>query len=267
MGIETPSRHNPAMMLGAPHEGFTPLEMAHAFRPSPHAASGSAATSTRFPGNEKDPRDDGPVAINKIVNADGKTIDENEREEGAGALDERRRRREVDPRAVIVQRHRRDASLGGDDWGKTGTTENYGDAWFCGGTDHFTACVWVGHAQTNTPMETEYGGEPGRRRYLPGRDLGLGDVDRRGASTRSTRPTDERTRAPTRARQLRQRQQRRATAAPSSAQLRRAAAAAAAVAAAARGHAGPARPLRRRRRWRRHGRRHRRHRALALAAA
>ena len=45
-------------------------------------------------------------------------------------------------------------------WGKTGTTENNGDAWFCGGSDNFTACVWVGHAQTNTPMETEFSGGP-----------------------------------------------------------------------------------------------------------
>ena len=53
------------------------------------------------------------------------------------------------------------AQTGSDDaWGKTGTTDNNGDAWFCGGTDHFTACVWVGHAQTNTPMETEYDGGP-----------------------------------------------------------------------------------------------------------
>ena len=43
---------------------------------------------------------------------------------------------------------------------RPGTTDNNGDAWFCGGTEHFTACVWVGHAQTNTPMETEYAGGP-----------------------------------------------------------------------------------------------------------
>ena len=31
-------------------------------------------------------------------------------------------------------------------WGKTGTTENNGDAWFCGGVaDEVTACVWVGY--------------------------------------------------------------------------------------------------------------------------
>ena len=51
-------------------------------------------------------------------------------------------------------------SAGHDAWGKTGTTENNGDAWFCGGTTHFTACVWVGHADTNTSMTTDYNGGP-----------------------------------------------------------------------------------------------------------
>ena len=45
-------------------------------------------------------------------------------------------------------------------WGKTGTTENNGDAWFCGATDEVTACVWVGHADSTTPMTTEFAGGP-----------------------------------------------------------------------------------------------------------
>jgi penicillin-binding protein 1A len=45
-------------------------------------------------------------------------------------------------------------------WGKTGTTENNGDAWFCGGTEEVTACVWVGYADTTTPMTTLYNGGP-----------------------------------------------------------------------------------------------------------
>ena len=46
-------------------------------------------------------------------------------------------------------------------WGKTGTTENNGDAWFCGGIgDEVTACVWVGYADTTTPMTTLYNGGP-----------------------------------------------------------------------------------------------------------
>lgn len=47
--------------------------------------------------------------------------------------------------------------------GKTGTTENYGDAWFCGMTMQYTACVWMGDPASRTPMRsvggrTVYGG-------------------------------------------------------------------------------------------------------------
>jgi len=36
--------------------------------------------------------------------------------------------------------------------GKTGTTQNYGDAWFVGYTPRFTAAVWVGYADSNRAM-------------------------------------------------------------------------------------------------------------------
>ena len=45
-------------------------------------------------------------------------------------------------------------------WGKTGTTENYGDAWFVGATDKYTVAVWVGYPGGAKPMRTEYRGEP-----------------------------------------------------------------------------------------------------------
>ena len=46
-------------------------------------------------------------------------------------------------------------------WGKTGTTEDNGDAWFCGGiSDEATACVWVGYPDSTTPMTTLYNGGP-----------------------------------------------------------------------------------------------------------
>ena len=44
--------------------------------------------------------------------------------------------------------------------GKTGTTENYGDAWFVGYTPQLVTAVWVGYPHTLRPMETEYDGEP-----------------------------------------------------------------------------------------------------------
>jgi penicillin-binding protein 1A len=43
--------------------------------------------------------------------------------------------------------------------GKTGTTENYGDAWFVGYTPQLAVAVWVGYPNNLTPMLTEYEGE------------------------------------------------------------------------------------------------------------
>ena len=42
--------------------------------------------------------------------------------------------------------------------GKTGTTENYGDAWFVGYTPDLVTAVWVGYPNQLIPMTTEYHG-------------------------------------------------------------------------------------------------------------
>ena len=44
--------------------------------------------------------------------------------------------------------------------GKTGTTENYGDAWFVGFNKELTVAVWVGYPDELRYMKTEYGGSP-----------------------------------------------------------------------------------------------------------
>jgi membrane peptidoglycan carboxypeptidase len=44
--------------------------------------------------------------------------------------------------------------------GKTGTTENYGDAWFVGYTPDLVTAVWVGYPDELRPMLTEYRGRP-----------------------------------------------------------------------------------------------------------
>jgi len=44
--------------------------------------------------------------------------------------------------------------------GKTGTTENYGDAWFVGYTPQLVAAVWVGYPNELVPMETQFNDEP-----------------------------------------------------------------------------------------------------------
>jgi penicillin-binding protein 1A len=44
--------------------------------------------------------------------------------------------------------------------GKTGTTENYGDAWFVGYTPQLVAAVWVGYPNKLIPMTSQFFGEP-----------------------------------------------------------------------------------------------------------
>ena len=46
--------------------------------------------------------------------------------------------------------------------GKTGTTENYGDAWFVGFTPDLVTAVWVGYPNKLVPMLTEFHGHPSR---------------------------------------------------------------------------------------------------------
>ena len=36
--------------------------------------------------------------------------------------------------------------------GKTGTAENFGNAWFCGYTPDIATCVWVGYRSGNKPL-------------------------------------------------------------------------------------------------------------------
>jgi penicillin-binding protein 1A len=43
--------------------------------------------------------------------------------------------------------------------GKTGTTENYGDAWFVGYTPQLAVAIWVGYPDRLQPMLTEFHGE------------------------------------------------------------------------------------------------------------
>jgi penicillin-binding protein 1A len=54
----------------------------------------------------------------------------------------------------------RAAQIGEFAAGKTGTTENYGDAWFVGFNKDLTVAVWVGYPDQLRYMKTEYGGSP-----------------------------------------------------------------------------------------------------------
>ena len=62
---------------------------------------------------------------------------------------------------------RRAAIAGRPVAGKTGTTDNYADAWFVGYTPELVVAVWVGYPDRLRPMLTEFGGEPVTGGTLP----------------------------------------------------------------------------------------------------
>src|SRR5271166_6022766 len=54
----------------------------------------------------------------------------------------------------------RAAAIGQFAAGKTGTTSNYGDAWFVGWDSKYTVAVWVGYPDKLIPMTTDFNGSP-----------------------------------------------------------------------------------------------------------
>jgi penicillin-binding protein 1A len=150
MGIRTPVSTNPAMVLGGLKVGVTPLEMAYAYSTIANRGkrvSGSFAASPL-----------GPVSFTKVQRGDH--VEKNQL-----------RTKRVLPEAVgaelrqmmhgvVVSGTGVSANVSEFAAGKTGTTENYGDAWFVGFTDRYTVAVWVGYPDNVRSMKTEYHGGP-----------------------------------------------------------------------------------------------------------
>jgi penicillin-binding protein 1A len=155
--------YNPALILGGLSEGVTPLEMTHAY--STLAADGKRLSGTMAASAG------GPLSIVKVT--DGDTFNEGDLvpdQTGASGENKVVAKQVIDPgvaatatdilSGVVSSGTGENAQTGEDTWGKTGTTDDNGDAWFCGATEEITACVWVGHPDTVEPMLTEFGGQP-----------------------------------------------------------------------------------------------------------
>jgi penicillin-binding protein 1A len=151
MGIRTELSTNPAMLLGGLEEGVTPLEMAYAY--STIANEGRRVSGTLAPDET------GPVAIEEVKGGDidkkNQTVEERVFPEKVGQVAK-------DMLSLVVSSGTGQAAQVGDEviWGKTGTTENYGDAWFVGANDRWTVAVWVGYADKLQAMEYEHAGGP-----------------------------------------------------------------------------------------------------------
>ncbi len=161
MGLQTDFSTNPSMILGAIDPGVSPLEMAHAYETISTGGERIGGNLDASPGPNNTPYQLGPVAIDKVSDPGGDTIAEDKPRKirvlssgVASTMKSILHANVLGGTGVLAQ------SAGHNAWGKTGTTENNGDAWFCGGTDHFTACVWVGHPDSTESMSSDYNGGP-----------------------------------------------------------------------------------------------------------
>src|SRR5205807_1904593 len=155
MGIRSPVSSNYAMILGAMKIGVTPLDMAHAYETF---ATGGNRVFSRTLGTSKE----GPTGIAQINCPVCRQK----------ILKDHPTDKRVMPAAIAKEVHdmltgvvqsgtgTKAAISGVDVVGKTGTTSNYGDAWFVGWTPKITVAVWVGVPDKLVPMTTAYGGQP-----------------------------------------------------------------------------------------------------------
>ena len=149
LGIKSELKGYFAIGLGA--EAVNPLEMARAF--STFANGGRRIDGSIF-GNR-------PRAIVSVAEP-GQRPKPNRPEQTPVLEEEKAKLINEILQKVITSGTGRKAALsdGRPAAGKTGTTENYGDAWFVGYTPQLAVAVWVGYANELVPMLTEYDGEP-----------------------------------------------------------------------------------------------------------
>jgi penicillin-binding protein 1A len=153
MGISTAISTNTAMILGGLSIGVTPLEMAYAYS--------TIANNGRKPVGSLAPDDNSPVSIDRVMQ-NGK-IFRKQRDRTSfqriysNSVGQQAR---IALQSVVSSGTGKQADIGSFAAGKTGTTENYGDAWFVGFNDQFTVAIWVGYPDKTKPMLTEFGGQP-----------------------------------------------------------------------------------------------------------
>jgi penicillin-binding protein 1A len=156
MGYTDPISTNPAMVLGGLQEGVTPLLWTYAYMTLANDGVRVSGSLAPRPG-------DSPVAYTRVTDQDGNVIKggSNDIEHTPVLSPETASTAKSILETVVSSGTGIHANIGAEgQWGKTGTTENSGDAWFCGSAVEVTACVWVGYADSVTSMDTLYNGGP-----------------------------------------------------------------------------------------------------------
>jgi penicillin-binding protein 1A len=156
MGITTPISTNPAMTIGGLTVGVTPLDMAHAYETIAQGGRRISGTIAE---------DWAPVGIQEVDAGSHTLPDGNHRDiNGVTAepvLPASVAETETSMLETVIQYGTaRAAAIGQFAAGKTGTTSNYGDAWFIGWDSKYTVAVWVGYPNKLIPMTNDFEGGP-----------------------------------------------------------------------------------------------------------
>ncbi|MCL2770514.1 MAG: penicillin-binding transpeptidase domain-containing protein, partial [Solirubrobacterales bacterium] len=156
MGITTPISTNPAMTIGGLKVGVTPLDMAHAYETIAHGGQRVSGTLVS---------DAQPVGIESVDAGRTALPDGHHRDVDHPVLTRVLPQPVAETETSMLETvlsygTARAAQLEQFAAGKTGTTTNYGDAWFVGWTHRFTVAVWVGYPTSLVPMTTQFNGGP-----------------------------------------------------------------------------------------------------------
>jgi len=154
MGVWDKVDTNAAMVLGTSE--VTPLQWTYAYTTLANDGRRVSGSLAPEPGKT-------PVAYTKVTDEDGDTIKGGDNEVMSTGV--------IDPdvattvkgflHGVMTSGTGTHADVGDDsEFGKTGTTDDNSNAWFCGAITEVTACVWVGYADSYQQMLTEYAGAP-----------------------------------------------------------------------------------------------------------
>ncbi len=137
------------MTIGGLKTGVTPLDMAHAYETIAHGGERVSGTLGES---------EAPVGIEAVGMGSHTQVDHTilHRILPAGVASTETEMLET----VLQYGTAHAAALGQFAAGKTGTTSNYGDAWFVGWDHRYTVAVWVGFPNGLVPMTTEFNGGP-----------------------------------------------------------------------------------------------------------
>jgi penicillin-binding protein 1A len=129
-----------AMALGGLRQGVSPLEQASGF--ATFAAKGVSAE---------------PYAIVRIKDRRGRVVYEHDKKTTQAFRDKEAGVVNAALKRVVEGGTGTAAGIGRPVAGKTGTSENYGNAWFVGYTPQLSTAVWVGRPEGDTPMRNVHG--------------------------------------------------------------------------------------------------------------